>query len=125
MLRIVLAGLTFGTGAALAMGHAAWDVNGDAELSPEEFVAGFGGLDTHALFDGNSDGMLDEAEWSAGLTDVGEYVNMDLNGDGGVDAAEYNALLFNRYDTDGSGAIEAAEQELIEADLSEDGLLTP
>ncbi|MCK0167010.1 hypothetical protein MWU52_05545 [Jannaschia sp. S6380] len=112
--------------AALAMpalAQTAWDVDGDTILTPEEFVTGFSAEGTYATFDLDQSGQLDAAEWDSGLGTVGEYANMDLNGDGGVDEAEYNALLFNRYDVDGSGAIEAAETAAIEADMAEDGML--
>lgn len=112
---------------ALTLGPAAaqvsWDLNADGILDPQEFVSGFGALAKFSTFDADASGLLDQAEWDSGLGVVGEYANMDLNGDGGVDEAEFNALLFNRYDGDGSGTIDAGEIALIDADLAEDGLL--
>ena len=109
--------------AAPAMAVPSWDVDGDGALGAQEFVAGFSSMATFSSFDADGNGLLDEAEWSNGLTPVGDYANMDLNGDGGVDEGEYNALLFNRYDTDGTGTIDTTEMAAIEADLAEDGLL--
>lgn len=106
-----------------ASAQVSWDVNADGQLDPGEFVDGFGNLGTFAKFDGDGDASLNSDEWGNGLGTVGEYVNMDLNADGGVDEAEFNALLFNRYDGDGSGTIDTGEMALIEADLAEDGLL--
>tara|TARA_R110000850_G_scaffold104724_1_gene215370 strand:+ start:335 stop:700 length:366 start_codon:yes stop_codon:yes gene_type:complete len=106
-----------------AMAQVSWDLNADGALDPQEFVPGFGALARFATFDTDGSGQLDQAEWDSGLGVVGEYANMDLNGDGGVDEAEFNALLFNRYDGDGSGALEAEEIAMVEADLAEDGLL--
>lgn len=112
------------TGTAFAAtAQVSWDLNADGELSPSEFVNGFGNLSTYASFDRDGDAKLTAAEWENGLGTVGEYVNMDLNGDGGVDEVEFNALLFNRYDGDGSGTIDTGEIALVEADLAEDGLL--
>ncbi|WGH78265.1 EF-hand domain-containing protein [Jannaschia ovalis] len=125
MTRILTtAALLAATTGAFAMGHGAWDMDGSGALSPEEFNAGFGAMGTHGGFDTDGDALLDEAEWTAGPAEVGEWVNMDLNGDGGVDSTEYNALLFNRYDTDGSGAIEASEMAMIDADLATGGMLS-
>ncbi|MGB3556437.1 MAG: hypothetical protein WBA25_17550 [Jannaschia sp.] len=109
---------------AAAMGHAAWDTDGDGMLTPEEFRTGFSALETHAIFDADGDGTLTEAEWSGSLSDVGDYANMDLNADGGVDADEYTAILFNRYDENGSATIDAEEMPLIEADLAAGGMLS-
>ena len=109
--------------AIVANAQISWDLDADGMIDPREFVGGFGNLATYATFDVNGDESLDAAEWQNALGAVGEYVNMDLNGDGGVDEAEYNALLFNRYDGDGSGTLDAEETAMIEADLAEDGLL--
>ncbi|SFI41159.1 EF-hand domain-containing protein [Jannaschia pohangensis] len=109
-------------GPALAV--AQWDVDADGTLNPEEFVSGFASMATFSKFDVDSSGTLDATEWDSGLTEIGEYGNMDLNGDGVVDEAEYNALLFNRYDTNGSGTIETEEMAQVEADLAEDGMLS-
>lgn len=109
--------------AAFAMGHAAWDIDGDGVLSPDEFRAGFGALATHVQFDADGNGLLNEAEWMPVLGQIGDFANMDLNTDGGIDSDEYVAILFNRYDLDGSAALDGTEQALIESDLSAGGLL--
>lgn len=59
---------------------------------------------------------------SAGI--AAAQISWDLNADGGVDEAEFSALLFNGYDGDGSGTIDAGEITLVEADLAEDGVLS-
>ncbi|WP_179380412.1 EF-hand domain-containing protein [Jannaschia marina] len=120
---MISAALILATTAIAATAQTSWDVNTDGALDPEEFVNGFGNLGTFSRFDVDADATLNETEWGNGLGEVGEYVNMDLNGDGGVDEAEYNALLFNRYDGDGSGTIEGEEIAQVETDLAEDGLL--
>ncbi|MFO6463775.1 hypothetical protein ACK8OR_05235 [Jannaschia sp. KMU-145] len=112
------------TSGAVAMGHVDWDTDGSGGLNPDEFAAGFAPMRTHAAFDRDGSGQLDEAEWRP-LSEVGEYVNMDLNGDGGVDAYEYRALLFNRYDRDGSGVLAGPEMDMIEGDLAPGGMLAP
>ena len=117
---LALAALTL---AAPAFAQSDWDQDGDGALNPEEFVVGFSSLGTFDSFDVDGSGRLDESEWSTGLAPVGEYADMDLNGDGGVDEAEYNALLFNRYDADGSGAVETAEMAALDADTASGGML--
>ncbi|SDZ37539.1 EF hand [Jannaschia faecimaris] len=119
---LVFAALTVAT-ATFATAQANWDLDADARLNPDEFFDGFGKLGTFRIFDRNGDAMLDASEWQNGPWFVGEYVNMDLNADGGVDELEFNALLFNRYDDNGSGRIEPAEIARVKADLAKDGLL--
>lgn len=101
-----------------------WDTDGDGALGAQEFVTGFTTMATFPSFDADGGGLLDEAEWNAGLTPIGDYANMDLNGDGGVDEGEYNALIFNRYDGDGSGTIDTTEMAAVEADLAAGGMLS-
>ncbi|UWQ16219.1 hypothetical protein [Jannaschia sp. M317] len=124
MTKIMTATLwaVLGAGAALAMGHATWDTDGDGALSPVEFRMGVDGLGVHGGFDADGSGLLGEAEWDP-LAEIGDHVNMDLNGDGGVDSAEFGAVLFNRYDTDGSATIDATEIGALDADLAAGGLL--
>lgn len=121
--KLMLLTSAFALSVGSAMAQASWDQNADGSLDPQEFVSGFGALDKFSTFDADGSVQLDQAEWDTGLGDVGEYANMDLNGDGGVDEAEFNALLFNRYDGDGSGTLDAEEIAMVEADLAEDGLL--
>ena len=124
MMRTILMGTVLAATATTALAQAEWDTNGDGALDPQEFVTGFSSMATYSGFDADGSGALDQTEWDSGLTEVGEYQNMDLNGDGMVDEAEYNALLFNRYDQDGTGMLEAAEIELIEADMASGGMLS-
>jgi hypothetical protein len=123
-LAICLAAATVGPNAGRAMGESEWDADGDGLLNPGEFAAGFVPLGTYRRFDVDGSGGLDAMEWEAGLTELGEYANMDIDGNGAVDEIEYIALLFNRYDSDGSGRIAEDEMDAVEEDLT-DGMLAP
>ncbi|MEL6586809.1 MAG: hypothetical protein AAFY65_17320 [Pseudomonadota bacterium] len=119
----ILAVFACSTGMALATGADTWDTDGDSALSVDEFRTGFATLGALEGFDADGNGLLNEAEWTPVLGQIGPFVNMDLNADGGVDADEFTAILFSRYDTDGSAALDEVEQALIESDLSAGGLL--
>ncbi|MEM7490333.1 MAG: hypothetical protein AAF390_14525 [Pseudomonadota bacterium] len=119
----ILTATVLATTAAVAQTD--WDMDADGTLSPQEFADGFVAAGTFGAFDADSSGQLDATEWEPALTEVGDYANMDLNGDGGVDEAEYTALLFNRYDADGSGTVDTAEMATIDADLATGGMLSP
>ncbi|MEM8825150.1 MAG: hypothetical protein AAGF30_16200 [Pseudomonadota bacterium] len=118
MIRMTLVLSLVAASATGAIADTSWDADGDGALNPQEFADGFIAMATFAKFDADSSGALDADEWEAGLTPVGEYANMDLNGDGGVDEAEYTALLFNRYDADGSGTVDNSEAEVLNTDLT-------
>ena len=125
MMRTTLAAVTLAAAPAFGQVYVDWDVDTDGVLAPGEFHTGIAEIDVHEGLDGDGDGLLTEAEWQGRLEPVGEFELMDLNADGGVDGDEFSAILFNRYDADGSGRIDAAETADLHMDIAKDGLLMP
>ncbi len=94
-----------------------WDKNKDNRLSEDEWRYGYDMSygdyldDDYAGIDTNHDGYLDYNEYHNSLGNTSYYSDMDVNRDNSLDNKEVSDMVFNDWDKDSSGYIEADEYD--------------
>ncbi len=78
-----------------------------------------------ARWDADGDGTISGAEWQAGWDERDLFAQWDENGDGNLTSEELARGFLDRYDEDGSGAIEEYEQGELGREMGADGFFAP
>lgn len=92
------------------------DVNGDGQLSKDEFYGTVADAGTYSDWDLNDDGLLDEDE-IAELDVDWDYDTWDANADGFLDSGEVYDGIYTTYDANEDGHWDQGEWD----DAGEDG----
>ncbi len=93
--------LVFSATAAMAS-FQTQDVNGDGQLSKDEYYGSVSDAGVYADWDKNSDGLLDETEFTAVNADW-VFTTYDVSADGYVDAGELYDGYYASYDSTEDG----------------------
>lgn len=93
--------LVFSATAAMAS-FASQDVNGDGQLSKDEYYGSVADAGVYADWDKNSDGLLDENEFK-GVNADWNFTTCDVSADGYVDAGELYDGYYTTYDSTEDG----------------------
>lgn len=121
-LFLVLAMLSCSEGGQEESAYASWDADESGELDEEEVYSVWSTTKYYDEWDTNRDAFIDEHEWNNARqrylgTYEGIFGDWDPDADGRLAEEEFRSRVFEFYDADKSGTINAEEYDTWFGDL--------